>query len=199
MQLALVTGPAKEPVTVQQLKNRLRIADDTTQDDYLNECIVEARRAVEEYLGLSLFTQTWRAIFDRDELSGTNWDEAVWHAEDFDVFLSLPCGPVQSVTSVKAYDSEQVESSLAAEDFKLVANGETRGTVGVDSSALPTMRAHEAVVITYVAGQSSLDAIGPVYKGAVLRLAVEMFLNPGKVDAAEFLEGVLGGHRAVHL
>src|SRR5210317_493379 len=68
----LVTGPASEPITLESVKDELRI-DDTSDDRYLEDLISEARQFIEYRTGLTFLPQTWRLSLD-------NWPNAhdVW-------------------------------------------------------------------------------------------------------------------------
>lgn len=198
MQLTLVTD-SSEPVTVQQLKDRLRLENDDSQNGYLGEVITEARQAVEGFLAQSLLSQTWRAVFDRDELGGACMDDERY--ENFDVFLPLPMGPIQSITSVIAYDTAHAAATLTADEaYKLVAQGDVQGVLALDGGALPALRRDDAVEVVYVTGKADLADVSMVFKGAVLRLAALLFLNPAGYDGKDdFLELTLGMFRARHL
>jgi uncharacterized phiE125 gp8 family phage protein len=78
----LETGPEREPVSAQQLRDHLRVNEG--DDDLLNSLITAARMTIEAQSGLRLITQSWQVFFDD------------WPADT----LELSIWPVQSITRV---------------------------------------------------------------------------------------------------
>jgi uncharacterized phiE125 gp8 family phage protein len=87
--------PASEPVTLAQAKLFLRV-DGTDDDALITDLITAARLAAESHTRLSLLTQSWKLAFDHALENGT----------------FLPKGPVQSVSSVIAYDAYNTPTVL---------------------------------------------------------------------------------------
>ena len=82
-----LTIPNCEPLTLQEVKDALRIFD-TNQDDYLTSLITACRQQIEQYLRRSLITRN--VIFTFDEIKSDKI--LLWRA------------PAQSVVSFKTYD-----------------------------------------------------------------------------------------------
>jgi uncharacterized phiE125 gp8 family phage protein len=81
----LTSGPADEPVSVDEAKAHLRV-DGTAEDTLIASLILASRLHIETALGLALITQNWRLYLDR------------WPAEkDFE----LPIRPLQSIDAVR--------------------------------------------------------------------------------------------------
>lgn len=59
----LVTGPAQEPISLDEAKRQARVRHDES-NDLLRKYIVTSREAAEQCLGYGLFTQTWRLALD---------------------------------------------------------------------------------------------------------------------------------------
>jgi len=61
--LTTVTGPTQEPVTLQEVKEYLRV-DDATDERVVRPFIETARRFCEEHTGRALMSQTLRLYLD---------------------------------------------------------------------------------------------------------------------------------------
>ena len=137
MALKLVTGPAAEPVTVEEARAHLRV-DSTDEDAWINAAIVAVRQRAEAFLNRALVTQTWELWLDE-------WPGRV---------LELPLPPLVSVTHVKWYDRDGVEATVSSGDYVVDAVG-TPGRVALKSaSAWPAgeLREVNGVVVRFVAG-----------------------------------------------
>jgi uncharacterized phiE125 gp8 family phage protein len=152
----LVTGPAIEPVTVVEAKRHANVV--ATDDDALvASLIAAARELVEEDTSRALINQTW-AVELHD-----------WWTDK----IELPRPPLVSITSVKYFDVDGVEQTLAATNYDV----DTRRQPGViwwdeDVSSYPTLSDQaNAVVITYVCGYGAAATAVPARaKQAILLL-----------------------------
>jgi len=94
----LVTAPASEPLTLNEVKLFLRV-DDTTEDDFITSLITAARGLVEGHTWMPLISQTWAMQFDKDELNLLVWN--------------INKAPLISVSSITYYDSNNDIQTLA--------------------------------------------------------------------------------------
>lgn len=94
----VTSAPAVEPVTSTEAKLHLRV-DHTTDDTLIAILIQAARETVEQHTNRSLITQTRTIKMDRFPFSDT---------------IHLPNGPLSSVTSVKYYDTSEVQQPLTS-------------------------------------------------------------------------------------
>jgi uncharacterized phiE125 gp8 family phage protein len=92
--LALVTGPAAEPVTLEEVRLALRI-DYNYEDPYLEIVAKSARERVEKFLRRALITQTWDLILD--------WGPA---------WVELPKPPLQSVVGIYATGTDVTDITV---------------------------------------------------------------------------------------
>lgn len=116
MKVSIVTtAPAVEPVSLSEAKAQLRIdSTNTTFDTEISQMITEARAWVESRYGISIITQSrqqrqdnFYESFDRYPLDGVASQR---YYTRFPVKILF--GPVQSVDSVKYYDTNGVQQTL---------------------------------------------------------------------------------------
>lgn len=157
----LLTEPTQEPVSVamvqqyaQAVENKSLVTDTEARDYTLIKSLIPAgRQRIESWLGISLITQTWVAWYD-----ATGWTDEI----------SLPNGPLQSVTSVKYYGLDDTEGTVSSDSY-LVIDGD-RSAIALNSGSIwPTAtRAKRALRIEYVAGYGSGSIGTPSFTGSGL-------------------------------
>lgn len=153
--LTLVTPPLVEPVAIGDVREALRIGD-TDEVPLLERYIVGARQQVENDTQLKLVTQTWDVAID------------AWPCGD--VPLCLPIAPIQSVTSITAYDEDGVSSVWSTDGYGVdVASMPPRIYLKSGQSWPSDSRRHVAGVIRVVAGYGGTGASVPM----ALRQAIE--------------------------
>lgn len=120
MALRLITGPAVEPVTLDRVKEHLRV--DHSYDDLLISTYIQgARIFAEQFTARAFVTQTWELVLDEFP---TN-----------EILIPLP--PLQSVTSIKYDDSSGLEQTLATSEYDVDTASEPGWVVPV-STGWPT-------------------------------------------------------------
>jgi len=168
-QVATVTAPLIEPVSLYEMRAHCRIDSDDS-DNVLLMMIKAARMFVEKEYQLSLVQRTYRA-----------------DVEGFADCYALPMPPLLSLTSVKYYtdDSPQVLTTLASNYYRADLG---RGEIYLDADAgnLPTpYPRHDAVQLTYICGyaastDSPQDLAGNVpyeIRAAIKLLAADLYEN----------------------
>lgn len=139
MTWVLKTAPAIEPVTTAEFKTHSRI-DVSDEDTLIDGYIASARATFEDRTGRSLITQTWNLYLDQ------------WPA---DGVIELPRGaPLQSVTHVKYWDTDDNESTVSSGDYRIDTNKEPGRIVLKSGSSWPadTLRNSNAIEVEYIAG-----------------------------------------------
>lgn len=106
MSIVIVTAPAGYPVTLAEAKSHLRITD-TSHDERIQSYIAAATAMVESATEMLLVEQTIRL-----EVDGFPEGE-----------IEIPVYPIQSVTSVKYDDADNVETTLVANTDYFVSLG----------------------------------------------------------------------------
>lgn len=184
----LVTGPAIEPVTLEEMRQHLRI-DDEDEHEYLLDLISEAREEIEQASGLTLINQTWRLAIDRWPAGRQEWWDGVREGHINQLYgpngstdLFLPKYPLVSVNSVKVYDEDSNESTVnIAQTFDVDAiQRPGRMSLKVGAAWPVALRASNAIVIEYTAGygSASTDVPAPLRR-AVKVLAAYLFSHRG--------------------
>lgn len=157
MRLTRTTNPASEPVSLQEVKDYLRI-DHVDEDALLGALIVTAREVCEAYLNRSLITQTWTMFLDGfpGSLNEPWWDGVrVGSIEELsggESEIPLFKGPVQAVASITAYDDADAATVASASTYYVSTSLD--GFVSLRKGAVwPTaLRVREAVKVIYSTG-----------------------------------------------
>lgn len=162
--LQLVTPPAAEPVTAEELRVHLRIDEtgEAAEIADLKEKIAAARLDFEKATRRQLVTATWKLIVDRFP---TGRDE---------LFLPLP--PLQSVTSVRYVDPSGAWATMDSDDY-IVSAYRTPATIRpAYGLSWPAFRCQpDAVEVTFVCGYGLAAAVPANVKNAVKLLAGTLY------------------------
>lgn len=149
------TEPGTGPVSRTEAKLFLR-QDETADDDLIDTILTGAREWCEEYTGRSFLTQTWTQYID-------------WK---FPRVIELPRGPVQSITSIKYYDTDGSLQTLSTDVYTSDLNREPRALVYEDwSQSWPAARyQRQTIQVAYVTGYGDSDDVPESIKVAVRQL-----------------------------
>jgi uncharacterized phiE125 gp8 family phage protein len=161
--LDLIVAPSGEPVSLAEAKLALRI-DSKADDAHIQSLIKAARVMAEEYVRRALVTQTWQLQYDLFAPS----------------VVSLPRGPVKSISFVKVIGSDWQETTIADTNYYLNA--------GKESLIFDAAPMGQIVQIQYVTGYGEpADVPEPIRQG-ILAHVVGMYENrmenKGMPDAA---------------
>jgi uncharacterized phiE125 gp8 family phage protein len=142
---SLTTPPAIEPFTIAEAKAQIRSVQDK-EDGLVYSYIKAARHAAEEYLGRGLLTQSW-----------------TFASSDFTDVIPLPmASPLQSVTSVKYYDANGTQQTLATSGYTVDTISRPGRIAVAANQTWPTLQAFRKVnrvEIVYVVGWTSAALI----------------------------------------
>ena len=153
MALTLVTAPAREPVTLQQAKDHLRV-DGTDNDSTVDALITVAREHVEKFTNRVLITQTWDLVLDA-----------------FPKQICLPMPPAQSVTTIKYIDTAGVQQTLAITEYKVDVASNPARIVEAYGKTWPLTRDEiNAVEVRFITGYgaNAEDVPGPIISAMLL-------------------------------
>ena len=145
MGLKIITPPTEEQISLVEARLHLRLDDDADSpaahpdDTLVAVLITAARQHCEEWTRRALGTQTVELALD-----------AFPSAE-----IELPLAPIQSITSVKYVDANEVEQTIAANQYVLDDFQEPGWLLPATDAVWPTPAAViNAVKVRYVAGYS---------------------------------------------
>jgi uncharacterized phiE125 gp8 family phage protein len=145
MNLVLTTPPTSEPVVLNDLKAHLRVTG-TSEDTLIKALGKSARQFAERYQDASYLTQTWTIWLSK--FPGPRRD-----------YIKLRRLPVQSVTHIKYYDTDDAASTMGTDDYML---DDAAGRVVLKYGKqwpTETLRPAKAVEIQYVTGYTDTDAL----------------------------------------
>lgn len=134
-------APAQVSVSLADAKEHCRV-DDNDSDDYITDLIQAAASRLDGcsgILGRCLITQTWQMTYDA-----------------FSSDLKLPF-PVQSISSLKYYDQNNDEQTVATSDYELVKIGSQNFIRFISTYQFPTLYDYrtDRVSVLAVAGYGS--------------------------------------------
>lgn len=166
--LEVVTPPASEPVTLDELKQFLRI-DLNTEDALISALGVAARELVERVTSRALMTQTLALHLDQEPEQDC---------------LELPRAPLTSVTSITYVPFGSTIpvvfplTNITINKFKLPA----RLTL-VNGAVWPlTLREEDSFVVTYVAGAATSAEVPQALKEAIKVCVAAWFEQRGQME-----------------
>ena len=159
----LFLAPTEEPLTVEQVKDHLRV-DGTDQDIWIEERIVAAREYCEGFQNRAYITQTWDLYLD-------------WFSCG-DCCIKIPKPPLVSVTSITYLDTAGVSQTLAASTYKVDTVSELgRIALAYGQSWPSTYDEINTVVIRFVAGYGAAAAVPKRVTQAMYLLIGHWFEN----------------------
>ncbi len=175
MSLKLITGPASEPITLQEAKLHLRVIADVAdvtanpEDAYITALIVAARQGAEQITGRALMPQTWEIAFDDFERC---FDGNLQRG------MKLAKPPIAAITSVKYLDSAGVLQTLATTDYELNSYREPAEIIRPYLTAWPITQRHDnAVLIRFTCGYTNAAAVPQEIKQWMLLRIGAMYEN----------------------
>ncbi len=184
MAYRLITPPAIEPVTLDQIKADASLFG-TRDDSRIESVLIPATRGqAESITGRALITQTWELVLDDFPLE----EIRIWKA------------PVQSITSVKYYDTNGTLTTLAADQYVLDADTPPAWLLPAEGVSWPsTHDAANSVIIRFVAGygDSADDVPKEILAWIRAHCAAEADAKTGgtQVKVTEFVESLLDAYR----
>jgi uncharacterized phiE125 gp8 family phage protein len=171
--IVTVTAPAIEPITLDDLKNDIKVDSDLTEDDFLIQSLITAgRRWIENTRRRALITQTLELWLD------------AWPSGDT---IKVPRPPLQSVTHIKYYDTADSESAFSSGSYFVDTKTEPGRIVLNDGEQWPdtTLRPANGIVVRFVAGFGDDEANVPdEYRQALRLLAGHWYENRGAVASS---------------
>lgn len=181
------TPATEEPVTIQELKEWLRITHDD-EDRLLARALRAARQYVEEITGRVLTTTVLRIRYD--------------HCFPRDV-IEIPRYPIQQVNSIKYIDPDGIEQTLDASVYEPDLHKVPPRIELAHNQSWPAVRDRSnAITVEVVAGSSSLGLIPPDLVVAVMQLSGHYYehreafqISPELAEVPLSVRSLLFNHR----
>ena len=159
----LITAPAEEPVTVAEVKAAAQI-DHSDEDTLITGYIEAARQLAEAYTARQFVTATWDLFFD--EFPGAQVQQ-------------LPLGQLQSVDSIKYYDADGVQQTLASSVYTVDSSREPASYYLAYDQSWPTIRAiRDTITVRITAGYGAASSVPEAIKTAIKAAIVAWLENP---------------------
>lgn len=175
--LKLVTPPAREPVSLALAKSHLRGIDHADDDNIIQGLIISARRNAEGFQNRAYLEQTWDMWLD------------AWLGKDC-IDIKLP--PLQSITSIKYYDTSDVEYTLATTEYDVDTYSEPGRVVLKSGKTWPstTLRPSNGIVIRFVAGYATYSSTVSTSGTSVTKTAGDDFVTSWQEGKTVTINGV---------
>lgn len=166
--------PTADPVSLTEAKTHCRALQDVHDEDALILSYIKAAAAMyETHTERSGLTQTWR-----------------WTLDDFPRCqyaldgITLPkAAPLQSVTSVKYYDSDGTQQTLSSSVYRVDTDSQPGRVVLKPDQSWPDVQSErgQAVEIVYVAGHTNASLVPYEAKVGMYLLIDHLYENRSSV------------------
>tara|TARA_Y100000114_G_scaffold11686_1_gene9370 strand:- start:9729 stop:10385 length:657 start_codon:yes stop_codon:yes gene_type:complete len=186
--LQITTAPTQEPLSLQEVKEYLRV-EDSTDERILRPFIETARRLCEEHTGRSLMTQTHSFFVDAyDELADPLFEgfRTGPYLNYYKDHIVLPTSPVVSVSSVSTFNDDDTETTMAASRYYVDNVREPARVVLRRGETFPTaLRVANAIKIVYVAGYTSAFSVPEPIRMGMLQHIAYLYEHRGDMYEAQ--------------
>lgn len=192
MKSKVTTQPAIEPVSLQEVKDSLRITS-SSEDSLITQYIVDARVYAENYTGRKFITQTLVGYADGFRGYQDNWFNGYRVGSEIELFrngdrrIDLDYTPAQSITEINTIDIDNSETVYASSNYYLENfDDDLHPRVRInDSSSIinVNLRSNNAVKVEYVAGygDNASDVPAAIRRGIIM-IASHLYTNRGDCD-----------------
>jgi uncharacterized phiE125 gp8 family phage protein len=187
--VVVTTAPTQEPLTLQEVKDYLRLAD-AIDERVLQDLVEASRQFAEEYMARSMMTQTLTltidAVADMEDPLWEGWKTGA-DINFYKNYINLIKSPVQSVTSVKTYNDSDVATTMAASKYYVDSARDQARVVLRTGEAFPTaLRVANAIEVVYVAGYTSQSAIPATIRIGLMQHIAYLYEQRG--DMGDYLQ-----------
>ena len=157
--------PTERPVTLPEAKHHLRV-DDDAEDDHIDGLNQAATNWVEEYTGRQLVDATWLLVLEAFPIGDK---------------LALPRPPVNAITSITYFDTDNNALVMPVADYKL-DNSDDYGPHRIylaEGASWPSeaLRRAAAVEILYTAGYGGADTVPDHFKAGIKMVTGSLYEN----------------------
>lgn len=165
MTYEITAQPTAEPLTLDEVKTFLNLTSND-HDAMLDLFIRMAREWAEKTTGRAMLSQTIKQY----------WDE--WPTGIFGDTWELGVAPVSSVTSIQYLDSAGATQTWATTNYTADVKSRPARIVPTDAVEYPELDdAPNAVIVTYVAGVSSVASVPATARAAMMQKIAFLYEN----------------------
>jgi uncharacterized phiE125 gp8 family phage protein len=185
----LVTPPASEPVTANELRAQLAETETGLPDAQADALIAEARELIEQMTGIAFIAQTWKLALDRWPAGQELWWDGVRQMAISEIYapnslraVDLPRYPLSAIEGVTVYDEAgNAETVNVAATFDVDLFRRPGRLVLKRGATWPVaLRAANAIEIEYTAGYGVNASLVPAtLKRAVKQVASYLHAHYG--------------------
>jgi uncharacterized phiE125 gp8 family phage protein len=184
----IITQPAKSPVTIDELKENLRL-DGTEQDTMLANLIKAAANAIEVKLHRTLINTEYQLFF-----------------EEFGKEMELYRPPASEIKEIQYFDADGVSQVVPPENYICDFSGVPARVVPAPDESWPAIQNRiNAVSVLFVAGYGTEPADVPEpIRQAIIMLASDLYEHPEanlelKLQENKTFDFLLAAYRVPHL
>ncbi len=157
MTLILISGPAEEPVTLDEARAQLRL-DGTDEDALLTALVTSACAVLEAETRRAFVTQSWRLVLD------------LWPRRG----IAIPLAPVSGIARLALIDADGAFETLDPSLYETALEGDAPRIVATGAWPAPRRRVG-GIAVDFVSGYGAAGAVPAPLKQALLLLAAHWF------------------------
>lgn len=202
MRYKVTTKPLLEPVSLDELKDHLRITS-TQEDSYLTNLITSGRQMIEDYTRRKLIEQTVTLYLDGwpSKYSDVWWDGTVQASRDtLSTYQSIqiPLVPLIDVSEVSLFSTDNTESTYSASNYYVNNfDNDTFGSIELNQGSVITgnLRRKNSIKVTYTVGYGPSPSDVPYsLRQSCLVMSAYLYNNRGDCDGGGCVDKAgLGG------
>lgn len=173
MSYKLVTAATADPVSLAEMKTHLKVDLDTADENaYISALITAATEHCQAVTGRQFVTATYD-----------------YYLPEFSDVIEIPLPPLQSVTSVKYYDSTDEQLTLDSAFYEVITEDNIGKVVLNYGYSYPaTYHRTHPVVIRFVAGYGAATAVPERVKQAIKFLVAQWYDHRANVTEVNVKE-----------
>lgn len=163
MHQKVITPPNKEPITLDEAKEHLRVIQ-SNEDALIESLITAAREYCEDFQNRSYYTQTRQISFDKRQ---------------YDI-IKLPRPPLQSIDKFVLVDTEDTEHEVT--DYTLDDGSEPARLLVNNYPTVDELKSIGGVKIQYTCGHQTIEEISEKVKAAIKLLIGHWYTHREAVE-----------------
>lgn len=185
--LEVVTGPTQEPITINSIRDHLRL-DELVDDIQINGYIIAARQWAENYTGRFFIQRTMRQWYDARANGFHNLIEGTvtGHQNYFtsSQHLEVAATPIISVDSIKYYNDAGTESTWDADNYYADTVSDIGRIMLRDGGSFPTdLRKLNGLAVNFTVGYGATAATVPqAIKIAIMQYITFLYEHRGEFE-----------------